>query len=253
MKIGKHLRVLAAVLLAGVTSLGGCATQQKAVAADPDAALEQLDPVYDPWEGFNRRMFAFNDFLDRKLVRPSAEQYRKVVPAPVRRSVGNFFRNLLEPTNALNNLLQGKPEAAVSDLWRFIMNSTIGVLGLRDVATPMGLERHEEDFGQTFAAWGMEPGPYLVLPFLGPSNVRDGVGLIPYYFYTDPRLVIGDTATIAALVAVDVVDRRAQLLSTSRVLELQLDPYIFTREALRQRRLDLIYDGNPPMPDAEFR
>ena len=248
-----HSRWMVAVLLIGATTLGGCASHQKSISQDTDPAFGDDLPVYDPWEGFNRRVFTFNDFLDRKLVRPAAESYRKLIPTPARRGIGNFFRNLLEPTNVINNILQGKPEEAASDVWRFIMNSTVGVLGARDVATQMGFDRHQEDFGQTFAAWGVGPGPYLVLPFLGPSNIRDGLGLVPYYLYTDPRIAVGDTAASVALVAVDVVDRRAQLLSTSRVLELQLDPYIFTREAVRQRRLDLIYDGNPPLPDSELR
>ncbi|MDH3639948.1 MAG: VacJ family lipoprotein [Gammaproteobacteria bacterium] len=246
-------RLLVAVLLIGALAASGCAGHRKLVSPDADTTLVDDPPVNDPLEGFNRRMFDFNDFLDRKLLRPAAQGYRNVVPTPVRRGIGNFFRNLLEPTNVINNLLQGKPEQAVSDLWRFIMNSTIGVIGFRDVATAMGLERHQEDFGQTFAVWGFGSGPYLVLPFLGPSNVRDGLGLIPYYVYTDPRLIVEDTITEVALISVNVVDTRAQLLSTSRVLELQLDPYVFTREAVRQRRLDLIHDGNPPLPDNEFQ
>lgn len=241
----KYLLLIPIILPMLVT---GCANQQKTAspAAVNQGAVELPDEG-DPWEGFNRKMFAFNDLVDRKLVRPAAKGYRKVVPTGGRRAVGNFFRNLLEPTTIINGLLQGKVDQAVSDLWRFIINSTVGLLGFRDVATHMGLERHDEDFGQTFAVWGLDSGPYLVLPFLGPSTLRDGIGLTPYYFATDPRLFLDSTAGIVALITLDVIDRRAQLLGASRVLQLQLDPYVFSREAFRQRRLDLIYDGDPPL------
>ncbi len=251
-KDNNAVRLLVVASLTGTVLIGGCATHSK-TSTGMDPAYADDPAVYDPWEGFNRRMFSFNDALDRHVVRPVAKTYRRSVPSFARRGIGNFFRNLLEPTNIVNNVLQGKPGPAISDVWRFLMNSTLGLAGFRDVATSMGFVRHEEDFGQTLALWGFNAGPYLVLPFLGPSNVRDGLGLLPYYLYTDPRLFVDDLATSAALIAVDVVDRRAQLLSTSRVLELQLDPYVFTREAVRQRRLDLIYDGNPPLLDEQFQ
>ncbi len=201
----------------------------------------------DPWEGFNREVWRFNEDVDRVYIKPLSKGYKKVVPAHLRKGVGNFFRNLLEPTTIVNDLLQGKFKQALSDTGRFVLNSTIGLLGLFDPATDAGLERHNEDFGQTFAKWGIGEGPFIVLPLIGPSNVRDSIGLIPYYFATDPRLAVSSTETAVGLVAVDVVDRRAQLLGASRILQLQLDPYAFTREAYRQKRVDLIYDGVQPL------
>ena len=224
------LRFVAILTAAG--ALGGCASNP-------------TNPA-DPWEPFNRRVWEFNEDVDRVYLKPLAQGYKKVLPAFARRGVGNFFRNLLEPTNIVNDLLQGKFAQAGSDTARFLVNSTFGVLGLFDVATKEGLERHEEDFGQTFAKWGIPSGPYMVLPFIGPSNVRDGIGLLPYYFLTDPRLAAENIETTIVLIGVDVIDRRAQLLTASRILDLQLDPYAFTREAYKQKRLDLIYDGAPP-------
>lgn len=220
-----------AVIVLGV--LSGCANNPK-------------NPA-DPWESFNRKVWDFNEDVDRVYLKPVASGYRKVMPAPARRSVGNFFRNLLEPTTIINDLLQGKFTDAASATGRFLVNSSVGILGLFDVATKWGIERHEEDFGQTFAKWGVPPGPYLVIPLIGPSNVRDGIGLLPYYFATDPRLAAKNIETTIALVGVDVIDRRAQLLTATRILDLQLDPYAFTREAYRQKRRDLIYDGEPPL------
>jgi len=227
------VRLRSALLAVLLISVSGCISNP----TNPD----------DPWEPFNREVWRFNEDVDRVYLKPVSKAYKKVVPAPLRRGVGNFFRNLLEPTTVVNDLLQGKISQAFSDTGRFLVNSTIGLLGFFDVATKMGLERHQEDFGQTFAKWGIPSGPYLVLPFIGPSNARDGFGLLPYYLYTDPRLGIKDNEINWGLLVLDVVDRRAQLLSASRILELQLDPYAFTREAYRQKRLDLIYDGNPPL------
>jgi phospholipid-binding lipoprotein MlaA len=203
----------------------------------------------DPLEPFNRAVFAFNDDLDRALIKPVAGWYQEYTPMPVRRSIGNFFRNLLEPTTVINDLLQGKFEQALSDTGRFVANTTFGVLGLFDVATFMGMERHVEDFGQTFAVWGAGSGPYIVLPFIGPSNLRDGIGLLPFYFGTDPRIVNDDSETSIALLSVDTVNLRADLLTAGKVLDLQVDRYEFLRESYFQRRLDLIYDGNPPLEE----
>ena len=169
------------------------------------------------------------------------------MPGPVRKSVGNFFRNLLEPTTIINDVLQGKFEQAVTDSVRLLFNTSFGLLGIFDVATGLGIERHQEDFGQTFAVWGIKPGPFIMLPFLGPTNLRDGIGLIPYYLYTDPRLYNPDATVNIALIGANVIDSRAQLLTPSKLLELQLDPYAFLRDTYNQRRLNLIYDGDPPL------
>ena len=213
-------------------------------ACAPTGSIEEYK---DPLEKYNRAIYKFNDGFDRAILKPVAKGYRKVVPGGVRNSVGNFFRNLLEPTTIINDVLQGKFEQAILDSARFLFNSTFGLLGFVDIATVMGLERHQEDFGQTFAVWGFKPGPYIVLPFIGPTNLRDGVGLIPYYLYTDPRLYNPETSVNLALLAINAVDSRAQLLTGSKLLELQLDPYAFLRETYNQRRLNLIYDGDPPL------
>jgi phospholipid-binding lipoprotein MlaA len=194
-------------------------------------------------------MFALNEDLDRAIIKPVATWYQAHVPVPVRRSIGNFFRNLLEPTTIVNDLLQGKFEQALSDTGRLAANTVFGVLGLFDVATFMGMERHVEDFGQTLAVWGFGSGPYLVLPLIGPSSLRDGLGLIPFYFATDPRIINDDWEASLALLSVDAVNLRADLLTAGKVLDLQTDRYDFLRESYRQKRLDLIHDGNPPLPD----
>lgn len=225
------------VCLLGSVLLPGCAT------------TGNMDEYKDPFEKYNRAVYKFNDGFDRALLQPVAKGYRKIIPSPVRRSVGNFFRNLLEPTTIINDLLQGKFEQAVTDTLRLVYNTSFGLLGLFDVATAIGIERHQEDFGQTFAVWGFKPGPYIMLPFLGPTNIRDGIGLLPYYFVTDPRLYNSDTAVNLALVAINAVDSRSQLLTGSKLLELQLDPYSFLRETYNQRRINLIYDGDPPLEE----
>lgn len=205
---------------------------------------EQAD--VDPWEPFNRKVFAFNEKVDQAVIKPVAKGYRRVVPSSVRKGVGNVFRNLAEPTTIVNDLLQGKFAQAGDDFFRFLINSTFGVLGWHDVATPLGMERHEEDFGQTFSVWGFARGPYLVLPLLGPSTVTDGIGYLPYTLYTDPRTMDGYTTQTFALLGADTVDSRARLLGASDVVELQLDPYVFRRETYLQRREQLIHDGDPP-------
>lgn len=203
----------------------------------------------DPWEHYNRSMFNFNEGLDRAVIKPVATGYKKVVPDPVRKGVGNVFSNLREPTTIVNDLLQGKFGQAVEDFLRFGLNTTFGFLGWVDLATHAGLERHEEDFGQTFSVWGLGSGPYLVLPLLGESTVADGLGLIPATLYTDPRTTAFNTETAYALISADAIDFRARLLGASKVVELQLDPYVFRRETYLQQRLQLIYDGNPPLED----
>jgi phospholipid-binding lipoprotein MlaA len=204
----------------------------------------------DRFERYNRAMFKFNDKLDRAVLKPVATGYKKIFPSPIRRGVGNFFNNLREPTTIVNDLLQGKLDQAVRDFLRFGLNTTFGFLGWVDIASHGGLERHQEDFGQTFAVWGLGPGPYLVLPVIGPSTVADGIGFIPQALYTDPRTVAVDSTEEAlVLIGIDVIDIRARLLGASKLVDLQLDPYIFTRETYLQQRRQLIYDGNPPLEE----
>lgn len=206
-------------------------------------------PNPDPWEPFNRSIFQFNEKVDQAVVKPVAEGYRKVMPDPVRKGVGNVFRNLAEPTTIVNGVLQGKFKQAGNDFLRFAVNSTVGLLGWFDPATRLGLEHHEEDFGQTFSVWGFARGPYLVLPLLGPSTVTDGVGIVPSTLYTDPRYAAGYSVVTYTILAVDTIDSRARLLGASKVVDLQLDPYVFRRETYLQRRMQLIHDGDPPQED----
>ncbi len=201
----------------------------------------------DPWESFNRPMYIFNEKLDKYVAKPLAQGYQAVTPAPVDRGVTRFFANLDDVQIALNNLLQFKFRAALSDVGRFGINSTLGILGFLDVATGMGLEKHEEDLGQTLGRWGFPSGPYLVLPVLGPSSVRDAVGFAGDWM-VNPIFVEIDTAAVRwSLYGVRYVDRRADLLKVSRVLQsAALDPYSFVRDSYLQRRHHLVFDGNPP-------
>jgi len=210
--------------------LGGCAT------------AENRDPI----EGFNRAMYAFNEGLDTVLIKPVAQGYDAVLPTPVRTGVTNFFGNIADLFIGVNNLLQGKPDQAVSDIGRVLINSTVGILGLFDVATEAGLEKHEEDFGQTFGRWGVGDGAYVVVPFFGPRTVRDTVGLV-LDVKADPVARIDDIPTRNTLLALRIIDTRADLLPADKVIEeAALDKYSYVRDGYLQRRRNLIYDGNPP-------
>ena len=200
----------------------------------------------DPLEPVNRVVYRFNDVVDRAVFKPVAKAYSKITPTPVQTGVGNFFSNLGEPVVIVNDVLQGKLPQGASDSARLVFNSTFGVLGIIDVATPMGHPKHNEDFGQTFAVWGAGEGWYLVLPLLGPSTVRDAVGL-PLGYALDPVARHEVVRERNSFYALRTIDTRARLLGVSRILDTAaLDEYLFTRAAYRQRRWDLIYDGNPP-------
>ena len=238
---------VAALLAACVTSGGG---EPAAVEEKPAASAGSSD---DPLEGFNRAMYTFNDKVDTYALKPVAQAYREVLPSPVRTGVSNFFGNLHDPVIMLNNLLQGKVVNAISDFWRFIVNTTVGIYGLFDVASVLGLEKHNEDFGQTLGKWGAGEGFYVVLPFIGPSSLRDGTG-----FYVDEQVYppnhMEEGSTRDKLLLVEVVNKRALLLDASDILDQAAgkDPYVFVREAYHQRRKHLIFDGNPPteQPDS---
>jgi phospholipid-binding lipoprotein MlaA len=231
--------------------LAACATTGKSVggeSADQPTADQAADSN-DPFEPFNRAMYTFNDKLDRYFLKPVAKGYRAVIPSPARKGVSNFFSNLHEPAVIVNNALQGRFGNAASDLGRFLVNTTLGIYGLFDVARYFGLERHNEDFGQTLGAWGVGEGPYLVLPLFGPSNIRDGVGLYAdYELYPPTHMEEQSTAT--KLYAVEIIDTRARLLDAGDILEQAAgaDPYVFVREAYRQRRRSLIRDGANTAP-----
>jgi len=222
---------LAALLLAAL--LTGCATT-----GERDAR--------DPWEGFNRKSFAFNEKLDEVVLKPVATGYQKIVPGFAREGVSNFFDNLEDIGTTLNNFLQGKPKEGASDLGRFVVNTVFGVFGLWDVATPLGLDKHEEDFGQTLGWWGVPSGPYVVIPLLGPSSARDAPAKLvdPQWYW--PRLIKNDTVYWSVW-TFDKVRQRANLLKAESVLEeAALDRYTFIRDAWIQRRRNQVYDGHPP-------
>lgn len=222
-----------ALLAALVLAASGCATTG---GGDPR----------DPLERMNRGVLAFNDAADTVVFRPVARLYRKVTPRELRDMVRNFFNNLGDLAIGANNLLQGKPAEAASDVMRFAINTTFGLLGFIDVASEMRLEKHDEDFGQTLARWGIGDGPYLVLPILGPSTTRDTAAL-PVDFLGDPVSNHRPVDESNALFAVRIVQRRTDLLEASRTLEeAALDRYVFLREAYLQRRRSLVYDGRPP-------
>lgn len=205
--------------------------------------IDEATEDTDPYESFNRKVYKFNTALDRAVLKPLARGYDRLLPDVVQRRIGNFFRNLAEPTVAINNLLQGKVNDAFASTARFLANTTLGIGGLFDVATKAGVPRQQEDFGQTLAKWGAEPGPYLVLPFLGPRTVRDSFGLVADW-YTDPVTYINDDSVRYGVRGLYFVDARWQLMDASRVLDQATDDeYLFVREAYLQRRNNLIRDG----------
>lgn len=203
--------------------------------------LAQEGGTSDPLEGLNRSVHKFNDVLDGYVLKPVAKGYTTVTPDLVESGVSNFFANLLEIRNILNDILQWKWKQAGNDTGRLLINSTIGIAGIFDVAQHMKLDRNEgEDFGQTLAVWGLDSGPYLVLPFLGPSNLRDTGGL-PVDWYSDPISYIDHVPTRNATRVMETIDTRAQLLDAEGFIS--GDEYIFIREAYMQRRNYLVNDG----------
>ena len=232
-----------AVLLAALPLVAGAADE---------APPERSGNPADPFEGFNRDVFAFNEALDKAVLVPVATAYRDVLPEPVRRGVGNFFGNFYDAWSAVNHFLQGKPQAGLEMTMRVATNTVMGIGGLFDVATEAGLERQEEDFGQTLGKWGFGAGPYLVIPILGPSSVRDAVAL-PLDRSATPTLAFGGDTERYGLVTLNFVDARARYLSAGRLLdEIALDRYSFLRDAYLTRRRSLVYDGEPPEePEAE--
>lgn len=202
----------------------------------------------DPIEPFNRGMQKFNDTLDDYLMKPVAKGYQWITPSFVDRGVTNFFSNLGDIAVTVNDVLQFKLMDGGQDIARFFVNTTVGVAGLMDVATKIGLEKHNEDFGQTLAVWGVPEGFYLVLPFLGPSTPRDAVGSVADGFMNPISYTIFPARI--ALYGLKTIDTRADLLSSTEILdEAALDRYAFIRNAYLQRREYLIYDGEPPLED----
>jgi len=218
-----------AISLLAVMMLCGCATAQRP----------------DPLEPMNRRVYAFNEGVDRHVLQPVASGYRRLLPETARIGVTNFFSNLGDPWSAINLVLQGRIKEGLSDLGRFGTNTFVGVLGLFDVATGWGMPRHAEDFGQTLGSWGIGPGAYIVWPLLGPSDLRDSVGL-PIDYLASPQSFIADASVRNSMTTLRTINLRANLLQTGQLLdEISLDKYVFVRDAYLQRRRSLVHDADP--------
>lgn len=231
-------RILKSVLMLSALMMTACASIQQ---------TERVAKI-DPFERVNRVVFSFNETADQYVIKPIAEGYKFVLPEFVRTGVTNFFSNINDVLIGANNLLQGKPANAASDIGRFFINSTVGVLGLFDVATDMGLDKNREDFGQTLGVWGFSDGPYIVLPFFGASNVRDTVGFVvdveTDFMINTNKLNSDEKIAINSL---RIINRRADLLDAGQLLEdAAFDKYSFLRDGYLQRRRNQIYDGDPP-------
>jgi len=199
-------------------------------------AHKPSDPSVDPYETFNRAVFAFNEDIDHLIYRPAAVLYQAIVPPPFQKGIGNFFDNIQILTTLPNDLLQGKTQFVVLDVWRFIINSTLGIAGLFDVAQHLGLPKHYNDFGMTLAYWsGKKQSPYLMIPFLGPSTFRDAFSL-PFDYYMSPYPYIDSTSTRWIFLGVNYLNLRAQLLQTDKLIQESFDPYLFVRSAYLQHR-----------------
>jgi phospholipid-binding lipoprotein MlaA len=242
--------LLASTSLAAILWSGDPPALAQAEPPDP-APISESRSYRDPIEGVNRKIFWFNDKVDVWVLEPVATGWEWVSPRRVRTSVSNFFANLRFPIIAVNDLMQGKFVDSASDVGRFAVNTTVGVLGFFDPATRFGLEEHNEDFGQTLGVWGLPPGPYLVLPFLGPSNPRDAVGFgVDYALSVTPFFV--DTYILIGVRAIDIVNERSLILDEVRdAKEAAIDYYSFVRDAYAQRREALIKDGETMSPEVE--
>ncbi|MEN8167936.1 MAG: VacJ family lipoprotein [Pseudomonadota bacterium] len=218
-----------------IVGLSGCASV-------PDGFIG------DPLESMNRGTDKFNRDFDKTIAKPVAEGYRRVLPDPVDRGISNFLANLADFNSAVNNLLQVKPVKALSDVGRLSINSTIGLLGFVDVASEIGLKSYKEDLGQTLGYWGVGDSPYLVIPVLGPSNLRDFIGLLGDV-YVNPVYYTSE-GIYWALLVLNYIDTRADLIETTDVLEeAAVDPYAFVRETYLQVRRNKVYDGEPPIEE----
>lgn len=236
----RRRRLAAACALALLAS--GCASL-------PD---DQPRDARDPWERYNRAMHSFNSGVDRAVLKPVATAYKTAVPQLVRTGIGNFLGNLGDVWSFVNNVLQGKGEGALTSFWRVAINTTIGLGGVLDPATDLQLERRKEDFGQTLGVWGVGDGPYLVLPFLGPSTLRDTAAL-PADYYGHPLKYFKGTRLRNSLGFTRVIHTRASVLDATELLQgAALDDYSFTRDAYLQKRRNDIYDGNPPQDEERY-
>lgn len=204
---------------------------------------ERSDPR-DPYENLNRKVFVVNQVFDQVLLKPVAKGYSNYAPDFIQTTIGNFFGNLADVWTAVNNFLQGKPREGIQDTGRVAVNTVFGVAGLADVATKLGLPKHQEDFGQTLGVWGVKPGPYVMLPLFGPSTMRDALAK-PLDLYADPLNLSTSADVEYSLRAMRLVDDRARLLPTTDMIEkVALDPYQFVRDAHFQRREAKVNDAN---------
>lgn len=240
----RRLAAGALVLSAVSALLGGCASVPAGTGA-ASAARPAVNPI-DPWERFNRQVFAFNDVVDEAVLTPVAKAYKAVVPELVREGFGNVLSNVGDLWSAVQHLLQGKPQQALESGMRVGVNTVFGIGGLFDVASEAGLERQSEDLGQTLGRWGFGTGPYLVLPFLGPSDLRDSLAF-PIDRQASLSSLLDHVPTRNSLSAVELIHTRAGLLGATSVLgQVALDRYSFVRDAYLARRRSLVFDGNPP-------
>jgi len=235
----QQARTLISIVLLSLL-LAGCAGTQS----------RNTDPEMDPWEGYNRKVFAFNQGVD-KVARPIAVAYDKITPDPVQRGVGNFFRNLDAPVTYVNQVLQGKFKESLSTLGRFLANSTFGLFGFFDIATQMGIPFYNEDLGQTMASWGYEDSRYMMIPFFGPSTFRDGTGRLADSFYHPVGRALHGYGEWGLLIFRGI-DRRAMYLDQDAELNEAYDPYVLMRDVWWQNRQYQIYDGDPPMLDYDL-
>ena len=237
----------------GVLQLLLCALALSVVQGCSTLGAKGAGQKLDPWENWNRKVFAFNEKLDENVLKPVATTYAKVVPRLVRQGVDNFFINASDAWSAVNNMLQFKFADGLHDVIRFGTNTLFGLGGLLNVASEFGLDHHNEDFGQTLGHWGVGAGAYVVWPLFGPSSVRDSVAL-PLDRAVSPALVFNGGAAVYGITTLQIVNARAGLLGASRVLDdIALDKYTFIRDAYLQRRRSLVYDGEEPpeAPDAD--
>ncbi|MCH2189536.1 MAG: VacJ family lipoprotein [Gammaproteobacteria bacterium] len=239
----KALRIISILVVTIVTQ--GCSSSGRTVSHEWNSSS-------DPFEGANRSVYAFNTTADKYILRPVASGYDKALPEPAKKGVSNFLSNLSEPWNVVNSLLQGKVNRALGSTYRFAVNSTVGLLGLIDVAQGQGVEKTPEDLGQTLAVWGVKPGPYLMLPFLGPTNFRDGLGRSVSPAFYSIRDISNSTSTRIGLTALDIVNTRVGLLAVDEALEKQLDPYLFIKTAFENSRTAAINDGKEIEVDYDF-
>jgi phospholipid-binding lipoprotein MlaA len=234
-----RFRIAVAVLLASLL-LGACASQPATM----------TDPERDPWESYNRKIHAFNMGFDKAIFRPVAKGYDVIMPDVPQRGVRNFFRNLAYPVTFLNLILQGKIDDSLTATGRFLMNSSLGLLGFFDVASKAGIPKFNEDMGQTLAVWGWKDSRFLMMPFFGPYTARDFLGR-GFYGYFHPVSYYAREHNNYVPMVVDLITLRASLLPFDEDLLNANDPYVLIRDAWLQRREFLIYDGDPPAPDYE--